>query len=80
MGFGLATILICTFDTLTFTDKNYYSNYADMTVMMVDSSKFDETFFYELLAFEAIDFIITDKKPGSNYLETAKRSNMEFLY
>lgn len=60
--------------------KKYYNNYADQTVMLIDSSKFDETFFYELLPFDAVDFIITDKKPGIDYLEAAKKSDMEFLY
>lgn len=39
-------------------------------ILLVDSSKFDTKHFFKLIYLDKIDYIITDKKPSDNFLNT----------
>ncbi|WYJ77947.1 hypothetical protein DOK78_002587 [Enterococcus sp. DIV2402] len=60
--------------------KKYYNQYSDLTVLLVDSTKFNNSYFYETLPLSSIDFIVTDAKPENQFLTSAEKNKVEVIY
>ena len=50
------------------------------SILLVDCSKFDIVTLNKVCLLEEIDTIITDKKPGGNYLKFFKKNNIKILF
>lgn len=55
--------------------KRVFSKYADLTVLMCDSSKFNETYHHTSLNFEDIDYVISDKPLPENLINIINSNN-----
>lgn len=49
------------------------------TILLVDSSKFNSRHFFKLAYFDEIDYIITDKKPNNDFIQSIDK-NCEILW
>ena len=53
---------------------------SNQNILLIDWSKFDKITLNKVCPLEDINTIITDKEPGSNYLEFFKKNNIKILY
>lgn len=48
--------------------KKQFKKHSKRCILLCDSSKFDQEFFYRSLEFDEIDYLVTDKKPSDRRL------------
>ncbi|ORM71209.1 DeoR/GlpR family DNA-binding transcription regulator [Pantoea rwandensis] len=60
--------------------KQCYQKHARKTILLVDSSKFDEVYFNQILPMEKIDVIITDKPLPEAINDMAKAADVQVLF
>lgn len=60
--------------------KRYFIEYAKKRVLLVDSTKFNKSFFHTIVPFSQIDTIITDAPLPRNMQEAANKYGVEILY
>ena len=53
---------------------------AKEVALLVDNSKFDRIAFIKLTDLEDIDYIITDKKPSSIWVDFCNKNNIKLLF
>ncbi len=53
---------------------------ATEVALLVDHSKFDRKAFVQLVDFSHINYIITDKKPGEQWINFCKQNNIQLVY
>jgi len=53
---------------------------SNQNILLIDWSKFDKITLNKVCPLDDINTIITDKEPGSNYLEFFKKNNIKILY
>ncbi|WP_437890097.1 DeoR/GlpR family DNA-binding transcription regulator [Phytobacter sp. V91] len=53
---------------------------ATEVALLVDHSKFDRKAFVQLVDFSHINYIITDKKPGAQWVDFCKQNNIQLVY
>ena len=53
---------------------------SNQNILLIDWSKFDKITLNKVCPLYDINTIITDKEPGSNYLEFFKKNNIKILY
>jgi len=60
--------------------KQHMINNSNATILLCDSSKFNQSHFYKLSSFRNIEAVITDKKPSSKILNSILENGCEVLY
>lgn len=60
--------------------KQHMINNSKATILLCDSSKFDQPHFYKLSSFRSITAVITDKQPSSKILNSILENGCEVLY
>lgn len=53
---------------------------SDTVYLLVDHTKFDKTSLLKIADIDAVDYIITDKKPSKEWLEYCKSSSIKLIY
>lgn len=53
---------------------------ATEVALLVDHSKFDKKAFVQLVDFSHVNYIITDKKPGDEWIEFCKKKNIQLIF
>ncbi|MCF8020043.1 MAG: DeoR/GlpR family DNA-binding transcription regulator [Vallitaleaceae bacterium] len=53
---------------------------ASEVALLVDSSKFDQKAFVKLVEFKYVDYVITDKKPDTKWIELFEKNNIKIIY
>jgi DeoR/GlpR family transcriptional regulator of sugar metabolism len=53
---------------------------ATEVALLVDHSKFDRKAFVQLVDFSHINYIITDKKPGDQWISFCQKNNIQLIY
>lgn len=53
---------------------------SNQNILLIDWSKFDKITLNKVCPLDDINTIITDKEPGSNYMEFFKKNNIKILY
>lgn len=52
---------------------------SDTVIVLVDSTKFNKTFFQKVCGLEDIDIVITEKEVPENMLETLEKHNIQVI-
>ncbi|HEY5584664.1 MAG TPA: DeoR/GlpR family DNA-binding transcription regulator [Ruminiclostridium sp.] len=60
--------------------KQHMINNSTATILLCDSSKFNQSHFYKLSSFKNIEAVITDKQPSSKILNSILKEGCEVLY
>lgn len=60
--------------------KRSYHNKAKKTILLVDSSKFESTYFCEAIPFSGIDILISDKEPTPTLLQVCEENAIEVIF
>lgn len=60
--------------------KQHMLQNAKQAIILCDSNKFNQSFFYKLVKFSSISAIITDKKPDENVEKKIIQAGCEVLY
>lgn len=53
---------------------------ATEVALLVDHSKFDRKAFVQLVGFSHIDYLITNKAPGAQWIAFCKENNIQLVY
>lgn len=53
---------------------------AEKVILLADHTKFNKTAFIKLFDFSYIDYIITDREPGANWLDLFNEHNIQVIY
>ncbi|MFO5847367.1 DeoR/GlpR transcriptional regulator, partial [Klebsiella pneumoniae] len=53
---------------------------AMVVVLLVDHSKFDRKAFVQLVDFSHINYLITNKAPGAEWIAFCKENNIQLVY
>jgi DeoR/GlpR family transcriptional regulator of sugar metabolism len=75
MDFGLTSVDIESAHIIKLASKN-----ANESVLLVDSSKFDNPKLYSIMDFENISMVITEKKPDEQWMEFLGANNVNVLF
>ncbi|MDC0724479.1 DeoR/GlpR family DNA-binding transcription regulator [Phytobacter diazotrophicus] len=60
--------------------KKVMISQATEVALLVDHSKFDRKAFVQLVDFTHINYIITDKKPGDQWITFCQKNNIQLIY
>ena len=60
--------------------KKVMISQATEVALLVDHSKFDRKAFVQLVDFSHINYIITDKKPGDQWINFCQKNNIQLIY
>jgi DeoR/GlpR family transcriptional regulator of sugar metabolism len=60
--------------------KKVMISQATEVALLVDHSKFDRKAFVQLVDFSHINYIITDKKPGDQWISFCQKNNIQLIY
>ena len=53
---------------------------AEKVALLVDSSKFNQTAFVSLIDLKSLDYIVTDRNPGEEWLKFCEQNNITLVY
>lgn len=60
--------------------KRQFVEHAGRVILLVDHTKFDRVAFVELVSFDKIDLLVTDREPSPDWLDMLQEHNVEVIF
>lgn len=60
--------------------KKAFSENADKTILLMDTSKYRQVGYFQTLNFDQIDVIVSDQKPPEEFIHHFEAFNIEYVY